>query len=199
MINQILIYKTLFFNIVITLPERFCQCWTRTCMPYLYKSAPAKVQNFWNGQPAASLCSPPLLVSINVQQVSTNAYGWHSFYMEKFNNTLHKDFMPDAILSNSPSAAISHTATKFNGILAGRFNLYCYTSASDNMGQHSKIGGIIFRTAPIDSSLVLLHINISPQIDAICKHVKCAFCHKYLVRTECILWIQFSVFWGFNE
>ena len=32
-----------------------------------------------------------------------------------------------AILSDGPSAAICHTATKCNRILAGRFNLYCHT------------------------------------------------------------------------
>jgi hypothetical protein len=37
-----------------------------------------------------------------------------------------RTFMSDAILSDCPSAVICRTATKFNGILAARFNLYCH-------------------------------------------------------------------------
>ena len=36
--------------------------------------------------------------------------------------------MSDAAVSDCPSAAICHTATKYNGILAGRFNPYCHTT-----------------------------------------------------------------------
>mgnify|MGYP001859272356 CR=1 FL=1 len=32
------------------------------------------------------------------------------------------------ILSDCPSAAICHMATKYNGILVGRFSLYCHTT-----------------------------------------------------------------------
>ena len=35
--------------------------------------------------------------------------------------------MSDAVLSDCPSSAICHTATTHNGILVGRFNLYCNT------------------------------------------------------------------------
>ena len=37
--------------------------------------------------------------------------------------------MSDANLSDGPSAVICRTATKFNGILAGRFNLYCHATS----------------------------------------------------------------------
>jgi len=33
-----------------------------------------------------------------------------------------------AFLSDCPSATTCHTATKRNGILAGRFHLYCHTT-----------------------------------------------------------------------
>ena len=33
---------------------------------------------------------------------------------------------------------------KTYGILEGRFNLYCHTTASDVVDQHNKIGGISF-------------------------------------------------------
>ena len=38
--------------------------------------------------------------------------------------------MSDVILSDCPSAAIPHMATKCNGILVGRLNLYCHTTNS---------------------------------------------------------------------
>jgi len=69
------------------------------------------------------------LVSINVQQASVNVTGCNFFCMEELNYT-HLCFirtsMSDAILSVCPSAVICRTATKFNGILAGRFSLYCH-------------------------------------------------------------------------
>ena len=34
--------------------------------------------------------------------------------------------MSDAIFSDYPSAAICRMAAKYNGILAGTFNLYCH-------------------------------------------------------------------------
>jgi len=70
------------------------------------------------------------LVSVNVQQASKNVIGCNFFRMEEFNYTLCfiRTSMSDAILSDCPSAVICRTATKFNGILAGRFNLYCHTN-----------------------------------------------------------------------
>jgi len=54
--------------------------------------------------------------------------------------------MSDAILSGCPSAVTGHTATKYNGILVGRFNLYCH--ACQHLPEMSwadiKIGGITF-------------------------------------------------------
>ena len=81
----------------------------------------------------AETCHPPphcvnihCLVSINVQQASLNVIGCNFFHMEEFSYTplLHTHF--HVILSDCPSAVICHTATKCNGILAGRFNLYCH-------------------------------------------------------------------------
>ena len=62
--------------------------------------------------------------------------------------------MSDAILLDCPSAVICRTATEFNGILAGRFNLYCIstTFASDVVGQHNKIGGITFGAALVTTN-----------------------------------------------
>jgi hypothetical protein len=57
-----------------------------------------------------------------------NVIGRNFFLMEEFNYTplFHTHFHVDAILSDCPSAAVCRMATKFNGILAGRFNLYCH-------------------------------------------------------------------------
>ena len=69
------------------------------------------------------------------------------------NSVTHLSFihasMSDAIVSDCPSAAISHMATTWNGILGGRFPSTSIppTSASDVMGQYSKIVGITFGAA----------------------------------------------------
>ena len=59
--------------------------------------------------------------------------------------------MSDAILSDSPSAAICHTATKHNGILSGSASTVIPpTSTPDIVGQYNKIGGITFGAALVD-------------------------------------------------
>ena len=65
------------------------------------------------------------LVSINIQEVSMNVIGCNFFCMEKFSYTplLHMHFHVRRHLLDCPSAVICCTATKFNGLLAGRFNL----------------------------------------------------------------------------
>ena len=47
--------------------------------------------------------------------------------------------MSDAIVSDCPSAAICHTATKWNGILVETFSLYCHTTNMPLTLQASKI------------------------------------------------------------
>ena len=67
------------------------------------------------------------LLSIHAQQASMRVDGCHFLLIEESNST--------------PSPAICHMATKCNGILVGRFNLYC-PSTSDVIGQYNKIGSI---------------------------------------------------------
>lgn len=69
--------------------------------------------------------------------------------------------MSDTILSECPSAATYHTATKWNGTLLGRFNLYCHpsTSASDSIGQHHTTGSITFRSALVFFLCGLLNLS----------------------------------------
>jgi len=83
----------------------------------------------------AEMCRPPphcanthCLVSVNVQQASVMSLG--AIFSAWRNSITHLCFirtsMSDAILSDCSSAVICRTATKFNGILVGRFNLYCH-------------------------------------------------------------------------
>ena len=69
------------------------------------------------------------LVSISVQQALMNVSGAIFFPLWR-NSVTHLGFvctsMSDTALSECPSAAICHTATTCNGILVGRFNLYCH-------------------------------------------------------------------------
>ena len=73
------------------------------------------------------------LVSVNVQQVLINVIGCN-FFLPWRNSFSHlcfiKTSMSDAIVSNCPSAAICHIITKCNGILVGRFTLYCHITIS---------------------------------------------------------------------
>jgi len=57
--------------------------------------------------------------------------------------------MPDAIVSDCPSAAICHTATTHvrEYWWEGSASTAVPPLTSDIMGQHNKIGGIIFRAA----------------------------------------------------
>ena len=58
--------------------------------------------------------------------MSLNVNVCHFFLVEESSDTplLHTD----TIVSDCPFAAISHMATEYNGILVGRFNLYCHTT-----------------------------------------------------------------------
>ena len=77
-----------------------------------------------------------------------NVSGCHFFLMEGFGDTalLHMHFHVRHNPVRLPPAAICCTATKCNGILVGRFSLYCHTT---NIcfwchGPTAKIGGINF-------------------------------------------------------
>jgi len=73
------------------------------------------------------------LLSINVKQVSMNVIGcdFLFFFPPTWRNSVTLlcfvcSSTSDAILLYCPSAAICHTVTKCNRILAGRFNLNCH-------------------------------------------------------------------------
>jgi len=85
-----------------------------------------------------------------VQFFPSGVVQWHSFICTS---------MSDAILSDCPSAAICHTATTCNGILAGMFNLYCHTTNIHLWlcGRLHKIEGITFRAALVPYFLCIVH------------------------------------------
>jgi len=64
--------------------------------------------------------------------------------------------MSDAILSDRSSVAISHMATICNGILWRQDSTSSAippTPTSDTVGQHNRIGGIIFGTALVHAEV----------------------------------------------
>ena len=68
------------------------------------------------------------LVSISVQPMSMNINRCGYFCREEFISTplLHTHFHIRSLLSYCPSAAICHMATKWSGILVGRFSPCCH-------------------------------------------------------------------------
>jgi len=67
--------------------------------------------------------------------------------------------MSDAALSDCPSAAICHTATTYNGILMGRFSLYCHTSTPDTVGNV-----IIVSISNKDKIILFLYSDLTPGL-----------------------------------
>ena len=97
----------------------------------------------------SSFCSYVSISGTHLMRTS-----WYSFWCTEVDNQLHTQFLvcnilictdelierlfilwcfisfstSDATLSDCHSAAICHTATKCNGIMVGRFSLYCHTT-----------------------------------------------------------------------
>ena len=173
MIEQILSYKTLFFNIITPLANSWgwadqdnhhfvvwhlCLAFRNMAhLSYCYCHC-------WNTSPTTSLYSYPLF-SLHKISASVNlCQSVHFFSAWRKSATYHCFIctsMWDAIESDCSSAAICHIETKCNGILVWRFHIYCHstvspTSASDVVDQHNKMGGIIFTAALV----CILHIYI---------------------------------------
>jgi hypothetical protein len=79
-----------------------------------------------------SLCSHPLF-GLRKRSASVGECHWVQFFfcMEEFHYTLlfHTHCHVRRHLSDCPIAVICRTATKFKGILAGRFHLYCHINS----------------------------------------------------------------------
>jgi len=82
----------------------------------------------WN----TSLCSRLVLFGLHKFSAKTDECQWPPCFSTWRNLIPHLRFihpsMSEAILSNCLSAAICHTAIKWNGILVGRFHLCCHTA-----------------------------------------------------------------------
>ena len=84
----------------------------------------------WNTPHITSLCYSHYFVAINVHKSSVNVTGYNLFYVEEFSETplLHMYFQVRHQIIRLPSAAISHMASKCNGILVGSSSLHCHTT-----------------------------------------------------------------------
>ena len=120
-IEQILSYKAVFFHIVTTINCTFLPA-TRS----LHVTA-VTAETL---HPVPHCAHIHCLVSRNICKHQWLTVG--AIFSMWRNSFPHLCFigtsMSDAILSDWPSAAICHIATKCNRVLVGRFNLYCCTN-----------------------------------------------------------------------
>jgi len=131
LIEEILSYKTLSFNIVTTVSYSFSPEMKKSLHAAHVKICVSGMthcycRHCWKVSPTNSLCFHPL-------------FGLHN------HSAAINEYQPDAVMPDCTTAVICYTARKCNGTL-GRFNLYCCTTKirSDVIGQYNKIGGIIF-------------------------------------------------------
>ena len=113
-------YKTLFFNIVTTINYAFWPAVNRSLHATVINICTAEMircccHHCRNAPPTASLCLRPLVVSINIQQVSMNVSLCYFFHLEEFN------FTP-----------LLHTLFHVRRYSV-RLPLYCHLSYSNNM------------------------------------------------------------------
>ena len=132
--EPILNYKTLFFNIVTTINYAFSPA-----MNYSLHAALLTICTS-GGNPlllsSVMKCTTHCLTALTFTVWSLYTFSkcwWMSvgaIFSTWRNSVPHLCFIrtstPDAILSDCPSAAVWHTATKWNGKLVGRFSLYCH-------------------------------------------------------------------------
>ena len=129
MIEQILSYEAVLFNAVTTISFAFSPALNKSMHAVLVKICasrgdPPLLLVLLKPPPAPHCAHIHCLISINVQQVSMGA----TFSTWRISVTHLCSIcasISDAILSDCSSAAICHTATKFNGMLAGWFSPYC--------------------------------------------------------------------------
>jgi len=131
MIERILGYRTLFFTLVPTMGSAFLPAMNKSLHDVLIRACTS------GGDPLLSLlkCThlPPLTVLTSIvclQKHSPTISGcqWVRLHSQR-NSIPHLCFvctsMSDTAVSDCPSAAICHTATTWDGVLVGRFHLYC--------------------------------------------------------------------------
>ena len=120
---EVLSCKTLFFSLVTNISYAFSSAMNKS----LY-AAPVKICTSRD-----DTLLPLLKCTIHYLAVFTRTQcQWVPSFSVWRNSVTYLFFictsMSDTMLSDCPSAAICHTATTWNRILVGRFNLYCHTT-----------------------------------------------------------------------
>jgi len=151
--------QIIFFNIATTISFAFLPARNKSLHATLTKICTAICNMAWLSCPChhccntirtVSLCSHPLL-SLHKYSARIDECHWVPFFPSWRNSVTHLYFictsMSDTILSDCRSAAICHTAIKYNGILVegSTFTATPPTSTSDVMGQQNKVGCVTFR------------------------------------------------------
>jgi len=109
-------------------------------------------QHSWNTTPTTSLCSHPLF---GLQQAVKNVTGCHFFQMEEFEDTFSSYTLPCQTAPLLPSVSWQQNVMEYwwEGSTSTTSNATAIPliSSSDVVGQHDKIGGVIFGLALITS------------------------------------------------
>ena len=134
MIEQILSYRTLFFNIDITITYAFSHRMSKSFHATFIKICTSEGDSCCCDTTAEMHHSPPHCAHVYCWSPSTfSKHQWRSisdfFCMEEVNSTLllHTHSMSDGILSDCLSPAICQIPTQCNKTLAGRVSFYCHT------------------------------------------------------------------------
>ena len=132
LIEQILTYRTLFFNIVTTMSYAFLPVMNKSMHAMLVKTCTG------GGDPLLLKCTTHHLTMFTSTVWSSETFSKHQWMSVGAicsacrNSVLHLCFihasMSDTILSEYSSAAVCHMATKRYGILVSRFSFYCHTT-----------------------------------------------------------------------
>ena len=148
--EQILSYKTLFFIFFTTISYAFSPAMNRACMMHSEKSAQEEVTHSCVARPLPSPCSHPLFVFCK-HSASVNECHWVPFFSTWRNSipqlsVIHTS-MSDTIFQTAlllPSVTWPHNIMEY-WWKGSAYTAIPTTSASDIMGQYSKIRGITFR------------------------------------------------------
>ena len=139
MIEQILSYKTLFFNIVTAIRNAFSPATNKSLHAALIRICT------WGDDPLCHSCydgviaemqhTPPHCATVLCQHkhsASITECQWVQFFFSHRGIQFHTFFihtsMSDTIFSDYSCAVVCHIATKCSGILAGRCKLYWHTT-----------------------------------------------------------------------
>jgi len=175
LIEQILSYKTLFFNIVITTSYAFSLVMNKSLHATLVKICTSRgdhchCHQYWNTPPRSHRAHTCCSVSINIQQASVNVNRcW--FCMEEFHDTpmLHMHFH---VRCHSVITPLLPSVTQPRNVMGYQWEGSASTamppSVSDVTGQHHNIGGITFRavlavrqTLNCSSTAFSFHLTLS--------------------------------------